>query len=433
MFDGSLQSALDVFCYALVLVYGLALSAEISTGGSVSQRQRRVLALLCLAFLLVQALGLLLLSERTVRQLYPLIVHLPLVLILIFFMQCSVGVAIVSACTAYLCCQPPRWVRITVEALTGSEAAAALLYLLLLPVMYWLLRRYFVGAVYSAMTASHSALLLFGSLPAVYYIFDYATTIYSNALYAGIAALNEFLPTALVTFYILFLPTFQAQAQRRADAEVQRSMVESALEQSMQEVETLRRLEAQTAIYQHDMRHHLNMLDGLLKAGKPEKAEEYIHRVQADISAITPQHFCENELVNLLCSDFTSRAQAANTVLTVEAHLPEAMGISDTELCSLLGNGLENALCAVEELPVGQRRVSLYCGVRRNKLLIEIRNPYRGKVMMQDGVPVNTQEGHGLGCRSIRAVAERHDGLCVFSAQSGEFYMRVMLPVLESE
>ena len=136
MFDLSMQSALDIFCYVLVLIYGLMLSADISTGGYVSRQQKCLLTLLCLLFLLVQGLGLVLLGERTVKQLYPLVTHVPLVLILILFMKKSVGVAIVSTCTAYLCCQPPRWGRIAVEALTQSTLAAELVYILLMPVMY---------------------------------------------------------------------------------------------------------------------------------------------------------------------------------------------------------------------------------------------------------------------------------------------------------
>ena len=352
MFDMSLRSALDVFCYVLVLVYGLALSADIATGGTVTRRQKRMLSLLCLLFLAVQALGLVLLGERMVERLYPL-------------------------------------------------------------------------------TASRSALLLFGSLPVTYYIFDYATTIYSDALYSGIQALNEFLPTALVTFYVLFLPAFHAQTQKRAAAEMQRSMLESELEQSQLEMDSLRQLEAQTAIYQHDMRHHLNMLDGLLSSGKPEQAEEYIQKVQADIESITPRRFCENELVNLLCSSFTAKASKAGITLTVEAKLPNALAISDTELCSLLSNGLENALHAASEQPAGERWVTLYCGVRQNKLLIEIRNPCTGEVVMQDGIPVSGREDHGFGCRSIRTIAQRNGGFCVFTAQDKEFCMQAVLPVLE--
>lgn len=211
-----MQSALDIFCYVLVLIYGLALSADLSTGGHVSRQQKYLLTLLCLLFLLMQGLGLVLLGERAVKQLYPLVTHVPLVLILILFMKKSVGVAIVSTCTAYLCCQPPRWGRIAVEALTQSTLAAELVYILLMPVMYYLLRRFFVAAAYNTMTSSTAALLLFGSLPVTYYIFDYATTIYSDALYSGIQALNEFLPTVLITFYVLFLPAFHLQSQRRA-------------------------------------------------------------------------------------------------------------------------------------------------------------------------------------------------------------------------
>ena len=47
-----MQSALDIFCYVLVLIYGLALSADLSTGGYVSRQQKYLLTLLCLLFLL---------------------------------------------------------------------------------------------------------------------------------------------------------------------------------------------------------------------------------------------------------------------------------------------------------------------------------------------------------------------------------------------
>ena len=195
------------------------------------------------------------------------------------------------------------------------------------------------GTVYevaASMREYEGALLLFGSLPVTYYIFDYATTIYSDALYSGIQALNEFLPTVLVTFYVLFLPAFHLQSQRQG------------------------------------------------------------------------------------------------AVLTVDASLPNDVAISDTELCSLLSNGLENALHAVADLPADRKQISLYCGVRQNKLLIEIRNPCAGPIAMRDGLPISDREGHGYGCRSIQAIAQRNGGLCVFSAQQGQFLLQIMLPVLET-
>lgn len=195
------------------------------------------------------------------------------------------------------------------------------------------------GTVYevaASMREYEGALLLFGSLPVTYYIFDYATTVYSNALYSNVLIISEFLPTVLVTFYILFLPAFHLQSQRQG------------------------------------------------------------------------------------------------AVLTVDASLPNDVAISDTELCSLLSNGLENALHAVADLPADRKHISLYCGVRQNKLLIEIRNPCAGPIAMRDGLPVSDREGHGYGCRSIQAIAQRNGGLCVFSARQGQFLLQIMLPVLET-
>lgn len=40
MFDLSMQSALDIFCYVLVLIYGLALSADISPPAAMSPDSR---------------------------------------------------------------------------------------------------------------------------------------------------------------------------------------------------------------------------------------------------------------------------------------------------------------------------------------------------------------------------------------------------------
>ena len=426
--DMNIASLLDVFNYALVLIYGLALDVFIS-GGCDTPRQKRLIVYLCPCFLVVQSLGWLALGELGVKQIYPLIVHLPLVLILVLALKKPWGIAIVSTATAYLCCQPPRWGSIAVEALTHSAVAGNLVYIVLLSGSFYLFRRYFVAAAYGAMTSSPTSLLLFGSLPCSYYIFDYATTIYSDALYSGTQALNEFLPTALVVFYVLFLPAFHVQSQKRSSAEMQRSLLEVELKQSQQEMDAMRASEMQTAVYQHDMRHHLNMIGGLLAAGQPQQAQDYIQKVQSDVESIATRRFCENETVNLLCSSFAQRAERAGVQLQVDARVPQELSVSDTELCSLLSNALENALRVAGGLePPARRVVGLYCGIRLGKLLTEAPNPYDTPPVLRDGIPVSDEAGHGYGCRSIRAIAQRRGGLCQFLAEDGTFLLRVMLP-----
>ena len=88
-----------------------------------------------------------------------------------------------------------------------------------------------------------------------------------------------------------------------------------------------------------------------------------------------------------------------------------------------------NALRAVSDQPEADRWVTLYCGVRLGKLLVEIQNPCAEGLVMRDGLPVSERAGHGYGCRSIQTIAERRGGLCEFRARDGIFSMRLVLPV----
>lgn len=422
-------AALRIINYGLVLLYGMLLSVSIA-GGCKSRWERIVVFLLCPVFLLIQTPCGLLLGIDTTKQLYPLIVHLPLALVLIFGLKRPVGITLVSLCTAYLCCQLPRCVNLAVTALTGSPLAGEIAYTVLIVPICFLLWRFFAPAAHNAMTDSRQSLLLFGSLPVFYYLFDYATVIYTDLLYEGIQPLVEALPSVLIVFYVLFLTAYRQQLQQRSQTQLQSSVLATQLRQAEGELAALRRSESQSVLYRHDMRHHLTAIDGFLSAGKPQQAREYIKGVRSDIESVTPKRFCKNELVNLLCSSFADRAQRIGVRLTVEAGLPEGLAVADTELCALLSNGLENALTAAGAPEQGERRwIVCYCGVRAGKLLIEIKNPYDGVVTMCDGLPVSGREGHGYGCRSIQAIVGRNRGLCEFNAENGIFTLRIALPM----
>ncbi len=423
----TLLSVLTTVNYGLVLIFGLFLSIFIS-GGWESERQQRLTFILCPGFLLLQGLCWLLWDVELTEKLYPLIIHLPLLLILIFALRKKPAVALVSVTTAYLCCQIPRWIQLTVAAVTRSALAGTVSYTLCIAPVFYLLYRCFVRAAHNAMCHSRRSLLLFGSLPVAYYLFDYATAVYSDTLYQGSAVISEFLPTALIVFYLFFLTTYQVQEQERGQALLQSSLLEAELRQAHLEMEALRTAEKQTAIYRHDMRHHLVAIDGFLSAGHPEQAAEYVRSVQADIESIAPKRYCENEMVNLLCSAFAAKAERLGVRLSVSVRVPQDLSVPDTELCAILSNGLENALHAASPLDDSRKWVSFYCEAKLSKLLIEIRNPYGGTVRMQDGLPLSREDGHGYGCRSIRTIAEQRGGLCIFDAENSIFTLQVMLP-----
>ncbi len=422
----------------LVFFFGAALSVAIA-GGCKTRREWAVLVSLCPIFLALQTAAWLVVGLDATKQLYPLLIHLPLLLVLVLVLKKPLDVSLVSICAAYLCCQLPRCGAVVVAAATGSPLAGQIVYTVIIAPIFLFLLRYFVPSAQDTVTESPRARLIFGSLPILYYIYDYTIALNVNLLYAEILApapsysggkvVSEVLPTVVGVLYMVYTTAYRRQLLRQTQAELQSSLIAGQLKQAEAEMASLRQAEAQAAAYQHDMRHHLAAIDGFLAVDKPQQAEAYIKQVRSDIEAITPKRFCENELVNLLCSSFSSKAQRMEVRLTLEADVPDEVSLSDTELCALLSNGLENALTAVGELKENRRWVEFFCAVRAGKLLVEIKNPYAGQIAFRDGLPQTARPGHGHGCRSIRAIAQEHRGLCEFNADNGVFTLRVALPM----
>ena len=149
----------------------------------------------------------------------------------------------------------------------------------------------------------------------------------------------------------------------------------------------------------------------------------------ADLDTITPKKFCANETINLLCSSYDSTAKRLNVKLKIHAVLPKNLPISDTELCSIVSNGLENALLAASQPKVSYKWADFSCEVKQNKLLIQIQNTYSGHIVMHDGLPISNDAGHGYGCHSIQTIIQRNGGICSFNAEDGMFTLRIILPL----
>lgn len=68
---------------------------------------------------------------------------------------------------------------------------------------YWYLQKYAVKSIRHLMERSVKSCLLFGAMPAVYYLFDYAATVYTNFMYSGVRVAVQFMPFVTSAFYFV--------------------------------------------------------------------------------------------------------------------------------------------------------------------------------------------------------------------------------------
>lgn len=369
-----------------------------------------------------QVICLLTLGMDMTIKIYPLLSHLPIAIFIVLFLKRSWLISLTSVFLCFLCCQPARWIGTVLGVIFANVSMNHIGYILTVLLMYYLLQKYVVKSASYLMERSVKSCLLFGAMPTFYYLFDYAATVYTDFMYSGSRAAVQFMPFMTAAFYFVFVLLYYAEIQKQASIQRERDMLNIQFRQAQIEFASLRQIQQNAAAYRHDMRHHFALLQGLASKGYIEEIKEYLRTAQSDMDAITPMRFCQNETVNLILSAFAAKAKQSAILLTVDAKLPHSLTFSDTEICSLVSNALENAIQASEKIAdSNERYIKLRVYSKNNKLCIDIRNRYETEPIFHEGLPVSKEQGHGFGTKSMAHIVEKHGGICQFSVKDGWF------------
>ena len=216
----------------------------------------------------------------------------------------------------------------------------------------------------------------------------------------------------------------------KIQAEQVQNNMSMQLAQAVRQIDAMRESQDLASRYRHDLRHHLQYVLNCIENDQEDEAKKYISTICEEIEAQRVQRYCENDAVNLILSAFVGRAKKAGVTMQVLGYLSDFILASDSDLCVLLSNALENALHACAPLvEAGQDCViDVNFHERGKKFFLQITNPcQQEKVRLVKGIPVTDQPGHGLGVQSICSVVAKYGGLYDFSVQDGTFILRLSL------
>lgn len=409
-----------------VAVFGMVLSAAFCDIRWT--RKKGLLMAGCMTILLIfQGIIYFWVDSDIIEYIYPLIMHFPLTVVLCLLNR-KILWPTISVLTAYLCCQIRRWQAlffITVFA-GGSVMQNTIELVMTLPILLILLR--FVAP--SVRSVSHNAASIqirFGVVPALYYGFDYLACIYTKLLLEGVLVAVEFMPFVCSVTYLVFVVRASAEGRLRSRLEQMQEILNLQVAQAVREIGTLREFQQKTRAYRHDLRHHMQYLLSCIENGRFEQAQGYIREICSEIEANQLITFCENEAANLIFSAFTGRAKDCGVSMKIQAVLPHNIAVSESDLCVLLSNALENALHACQKRKEkglsGTIEVSAY--EKKGRFFLQIVNSCGGNIVFDHGIPVTRNPGHGIGVRSICAIVEKYDGIYSFSVKDDKFILRV--------
>ena len=363
--------------------------------------------------------------------LYPLLSFLPLFLTSLLITRYRGVKTLFVFLTATIWASPLLLAAHAVSLLFGPAPLVKLIaYIAVSVPMLLLLKLYFKPPLLYLLDNYHKGWALFCAVPLLCASVSYYQTRYRFMLDLGTfreTGIWQFALSLLSFMTYLLIVQYARQIRERLEAKGTYELLQTQHRGALLHIASLRQSQRQSAVYLHDLRHHLRYIHSLAMADNREEIMKYVAGVERGIDASPKRAFCKNETVNLILSCFEAQAVRLGVAGVLRADGRENVSIPDADLCVIISIALENAIEAADAAGDRPKVVEFACRTRNGQLLLEIANPYAGEVCIEgDTVRANGGSG-GLGTRSIALLVENHAGILSFEAQGGRFVLRAIL------
>ncbi len=268
------------------------------------------------------------------------------------------------------------------------------------------------------------AAMPFSSLLAVVLLpFLQSDYIYENGLLhsltmnIGVAVLPFVFLTSLVLLYAIQV---LEEHQRLEEADKLASLRESYYQ-------NLRREEQQVRTLRHDMRNHLTAVQGLLERGETQRAASYLSEIASSPAMGGRRNLCENETANVVLAAKAEDMDQRGLIGDFAVSLPRELSITDTDLCALLGNALDNAIEAAVQ--AGDKRISVRCRADKGLFMLRVENAVEGEIRPDLSTTKADKSSHGFGLAGMREIAQRCGGSLETRVQGGRFELVACIPL----
>lgn len=204
------------------------------------------------------------------------------------------------------------------------------------------------------------------------------------------------------------------------------TMLKSQYEQYRNYQESLELLRIQ----RHDLKHHI----ALLRAETDlEKREKWLDTLESELDSKDVTDPTGNRVLDVILSAKGQIMKKGNIHFTCVADGALLNVIHVTDICTMIGNALDNAIESVLMVEnMEKRMIHLSLQQKNNFLFLQIRNYcekeplWKGKELL---TTKNDKKNHGYGVKSIRYSAEKYDGNITTEYKDHWFELGILIPM----
>ena len=237
-----------------------------------------------------------------------------------------------------------------------------------------------------------------------------------------------FLLLAPGAFVLLYYSMWKVAVNLTENTRLRETNELMAMEQKR--YDELRSYTTETRNLRHDFRQHLLVMEDYAEKGEIEKLRDYIGQFTETFKEYRSE-FAANRALDAVASHYDAIASSQGTHIKWLIELPAELPIKESDLITIFGNLVENALKAVRDLPEDKRVVHAHAKMLTDAMIgISVKNPYEGTIKLnKEGLPAASKAGHGIGLSSVRAAVSRYNGTLDITTDDQIFTAGVLLYV----
>jgi sensor histidine kinase regulating citrate/malate metabolism len=181
----------------------------------------------------------------------------------------------------------------------------------------------------------------------------------------------------------------------------------------------------------HDIHHVMQVTRALAEEGRIDELKSLLQEYGDKTSLESLPVFCENIVANSIIGHYHLLAKDHEISLESRCRIHADNPISDSDLCVVLGNMLENAVEACLRITSGSRFICIEANSANHHHLIRIRNSYNpGTVEQAGGRLLSSKQGkpHGFGLSNIEKIIASYNGTFTIEHNRDEFILMAAVP-----
>lgn len=198
------------------------------------------------------------------------------------------------------------------------------------------------------------------------------------------------------------------------------------LQKHYNEVENMYR---QMRGWRHDYKNHIAAMKIHLEQGNYELLGNYLNELNKDLTTVDTVLKTGNVMVDAILNSKISLAQSKNIKVDSTAAVPEKIRVSDTDICVIIGNLLDNAIeacCKLEDYD--KRFIRIYIGILKQQLYISVSNSVGGEIKKEGKNYFTTKnENHGFGLKRIDKIISKYGGYINRQDETDVFATEIMI------